>query len=114
MRYQQIVNSISVSREAATYATDLIRATRPVDENQYEDVRTCVDWGAGPRAGQALIRIAKAMAAMEGRPGISTSDIREAALPVLRHRICFNYRGRTKFQTEDNLIEWLLGAVKPE
>jgi MoxR-like ATPase len=43
--------------------------------------------GAGPRASQALLRTARAWAALAGRDFVSPDDIRAVAAPVLEHRI---------------------------
>ncbi len=112
LRYQRIVDNISVGREMAEYAADLARATRPGDQAVLGWVTAMVDWGAGPRAGQALIRGAKALAAMDGRPAIASADIQEIALPVLRHRICCNYRARTENMNEDRIVARILKEVK--
>jgi len=112
LRFQEIVDRIVITDEAVTFATDLVRATRPLADNRLEMVRRLVDWGAGPRAGQSLIRVAKALAAMEGRPGISVEDVKEVALPVLRHRIGCNYRARAEQVTVDKLIQILVNHVE--
>ena len=49
-------------------------------------------WGAGPRAGQALLLGAKARALLEGRSVASLEDMRAVALPVLRHRVLVNFQ----------------------
>ncbi len=112
LRYQTIVDNVSVGREVAEYAADLVRATRPDPASPYAWIGERIDWGAGPRAGQSLIRVAKALAAMDGRPAIAVSDVKEVALPVLRHRICCNYRARTEGMNEDAIITRLLSEVQ--
>ena len=47
--------------------------------------RAWLRWGAGPRAGQALLLGAKATALLDGRAVPSLDDVRQVALPVLRH-----------------------------
>ncbi len=107
LTFQKVVEQVSVGRELAVYAADLVRATRPGQKGAKKWVDELVDWGAGPRAGQALLRGAKALAAMEGRPAISRDDIKEMVLPVLRHRIACNYRARTQGMNEESLVERL-------
>lgn len=112
LRFQKIVDTISVPMEVATYAADLVRATRPRGGDDVPDwAPDLLDWGAGPRAGQSLIRSAKALAAIDGRPAIAHDDIREMALPVLRHRILCNYRARAEGYTEDDLIRRLVDEI---
>ena len=57
-------------------------------------VRKWVRWGAGPRAGQALLLGAKARALLDGRSVVALDDIRAVALPVLRHRVLAELPGR--------------------
>jgi len=104
LRFQKVVDRIAIAPEHIEYITDLVRCTRPGKEGSPEFVSEVVDWGAGPRAGQSIIKGAKAFAAMEGRPSISRQDIQRVVLPVLRHRIGCNYRARTQKLTPDDII----------
>ncbi len=112
LRFQKIVDDISVPAEVATYAADLVRASRPGRPESLPWINEMLDWGAGPRAGQSLLRSAKALAAMDGRPAVSHGDLRELAIPVMRHRILCNYRARTEGYTEETIIKRLLEEVK--
>jgi len=111
LQFQEITNQIVVSRELATYCADLVRATRPAEPRAPEWLTKIVEWGAGPRAGQSLIRIAKALAVMDGRPAISSKDIREALEPVMRHRISCNFRARAEGLDEAAIIRRIAEEV---
>ena len=65
-------------------------------------------WGAGPRAGQALLLGAKARALLEGRSAVSLEDIRAVALPVLRHRILLNFQAEADGIDADQVVRRLL------
>ena len=91
--------------------TRLVRATRPNDEASPEFVKTLVDWGAGPRAGQYLIAGAKAMAAMDGRPNVTPDDVRKIAIPVLRHRISTNFQAQAEGMATEDIIDKLIEEV---
>jgi MoxR-like ATPase len=54
-------------------------------------VKQHVGWGAGPRAGQALVLAAKARALMHGRLAVTREDIGAMLLPVLAHRVLRNF-----------------------
>ena len=59
------------------YAARLVRATRPGGRRGApEFVGKWVRWGAGPRAGQALLLGAKARALLEGRSVVALEDVR--------------------------------------
>ena len=68
-------------------------------------------WGAGPRAGQALILCAKARALMARRYAISIADIQFVAPAVLRHRVLVNFQAEALNITPDNVINDLLAFV---
>ncbi|MHC4199638.1 MAG: AAA family ATPase [Planctomycetota bacterium] len=111
LRFQGVVNGISVSGHAAVYAARLVRATRPGRKDSTDWVSEIVDWGAGPRAGQSLLMIAKALAAMDGRPAICVDDVKEVAVPVMRHRISCNYRARAQGVDEEGVVTRILKEV---
>ena len=60
LRLQRVVRQVPVSDHVATYATNLVRATRPGGEGVPDFIGRWVRWGAGPRAGQYLLLAAKA------------------------------------------------------
>jgi MoxR-like ATPase len=70
-----------------------------------------VRWGAGPRAGQALILGAKARALLDGRSVAAPEDIRAVALPVLRHRILVNFQAEADGITAEQVVGELLESV---
>ncbi len=108
---QDVVDRIPVSDYVIHYVTELVRRTRPGESNPTKFINEYVDWGAGPRAGQYLIKGAKAVAAMEGRLNISCSDIRRVAVPVLRHRIGANFQAESNGLDPVKLVEMLLKEV---
>ena len=70
-------------------------------------------WGAGPRAGQALILGAKARALLAGRFHGTPDDERRVALPVLRHRVLVNFHAEAEGISTDQVVGRLLQAVEP-
>lgn len=86
IRLQQLVREVSISDGLIQYVSDVIRATRP-DTTSVDYVKKWVDWGAGPRAGQAMILTAKANALLNGKLAVTLEDLQTVALPVLRHRV---------------------------
>ena len=68
-------------------------------------------WGAGPRAGQALLLGAKARALLDGRSVPALDDVRAVALPVLRHRVLVNFQAEADGVDPDQVIGRLLEAV---
>ena len=96
------------------FALRLTRATRPADPSAPPSIREWVKWGAGPRAGQALLLGAKASALMDGRSVPSPDDLRAVALPVLRHRLLVNFQAEADGVDPDQVIGRLLEAISPD
>jgi len=90
LRLQQLVRDIEIGEHLLRYATRLVRATRP-SETTVAAVKNHIGWGAGPRAGQALVLASKARALMQGRLAVTRDDIQAMLLPVLAHRVLRNF-----------------------
>jgi MoxR-like ATPase len=112
LELQQITRATPAAEPALRYAAMLARATRPVN-GAPDMVKRYVRWGAGPRAGQALILGAKAHAVLRGHPAVSPEDIRRVAYPVLRHRILPNFAAEAEGVTSERIIEEVLQKISP-
>jgi len=110
VRLQELVREVSISDALISFVSDIIRATRP-ETTIDAYVKDWVDWGAGPRAGQAMILTAKANALLEGRLAVTLDDIKSVALPVLRHRVLVNFRAEAEGITSDKVATHLLNAI---
>jgi MoxR-like ATPase len=108
---QEFVRKIPVSDHCIDYAMELVRSTRRGEPGQPVEVPKWLAWGAGPRAGQALILASKARAALGGRTHVTLEDIRAVAPPVLRHRLVTTYAAQADGQTADSIVEMLLKRV---
>ena len=108
---QRLVRRVPVSDQCIDYAMDLVRATRGPEHGGPGYVGEWVAWGAGPRAGQALVLAAKARAALAGRPSVSIDDIRAVARPVLRHRVVINYNAQAAGESSDSIVQKLLADI---
>jgi MoxR-like ATPase len=110
---RMLVRELPAASNVVDYALRLTRATRPDDPTAPRTVRDWVRWGAGPRAGQALLLGAKATALLDGRPAPSLEDVTAVALPVLRHRVLVNYQAEADGIGPDQVVAGLLEAVRP-
>ncbi len=112
---QKLVRSVPVSDFVTEYVVKLVRATRPKDPSAPDFIKRMVDYGAGVRAGQYLVRAGQAFAAMDGRFTVAIDDVKKAAAPVLRHRIAANFQAQAEGKTSDDLVAELLKVVgEPE
>ncbi|WP_194775732.1 AAA family ATPase [Pararhodonellum marinum] len=104
---QHLTREVHISPELIAYVNQLVRASRPTDSS-IELVKKYVEWGAGPRAGQALILTAKGRAVLKGRYAVVPEDIHHLAYPVMRHRLALHYKAEAEQVNSDDIIQALL------
>ncbi|HET7842918.1 MAG TPA: MoxR family ATPase [Xanthomonadales bacterium] len=107
---RNLARDVHVSDDVLAWIAKLVRATRP-GPDAAAVARNYVRWGAGPRAGQALVLAGKARALLNGRLAVTREDVRALAAPVLRHRLLLSYVAEAEQRTTDAVIAELLDAV---
>jgi len=110
--FAEVVDQVPVSDFVVEYAVSLSVFTRPRDQTADDYVRKYVSWGIGPRATQHLITAAKTAALLDGRPSPEVRDVRDMALPVMRHRIVPSYNALGEGLDSAAIVKHLLEAVK--
>ena len=113
LRLQRLVREAPVGQQVIEYAVRLARATRPQEAEAPDFVRQWVQWGAGPRAAQAMVLGAKVRALLDGRLTASREDIRALAMPALRHRIIPSFSAEADGLSSADITRRLLETVKP-
>lgn len=111
LRLQQLVRDIEIGERLVRYATRLVRATRP-GESTVQAVIKHIGWGAGPRAGQALVLASKARALMHGRLAVTREDIGAMLLPVLAHRVLRNFEAEADGVAIAEILQALQREIK--
>ncbi|GAB3928718.1 AAA family ATPase [Larkinella terrae] len=107
---QYLTRQVHISDELIGFINKLVRSTRP-ESSSSAFVKQWCDWGAGPRAGQALVLCSKARAVLNERFSVIPEDIQTLAYPILRHRIALNFRAEAENVTTDQVIKELLSKV---
>eukprot|EP01034_Spumella_vulgaris_P030697 gene30697-37951_t len=113
LRLQQLVRDIEIGEHLLLYATRLVRATRP-KESSVAAVRKHVGWGAGPRAGQALVLASKARALMHNRLAVTREDVGAMLLPVLAHRVLRNFEAEADGVAIADILAALRNDIRPD
>ncbi len=108
---QQLCREVHIDDQLIRDISTMIRSTRPSNGSD-QFVTNYVDWGAGPRAGQALILVSKARALMRNRYSVIPEDIRTMTLPTLRHRIALNFRASSEGITPEIVTRHLIKNYK--
>ncbi len=105
IQMQQDIAEMPVPPAVLEAAVKLVHATR---NPLAIDAKTYIQWGAGPRASQALIQAAKAHAFLHGKNAPDKEDIAAIAVPVLRHRIVLTYQATADGWSDRTLVEELV------
>ncbi len=108
---RRTVRQVPAAKQVRAYAIKLVLATQPDQPTSPEAVKRHVTFGAGPRAAQALLLLAKARAVVEGRFAASCEDLRAVAPAVLRHRLVLNFAGLAEGVSPDAIVAKVVGSV---
>jgi MoxR-like ATPase len=100
---QRATAQVQVDAQVIDYAVRLAAATRSWPG---------IALGAGPRGSIALVRAARAQAVLGGRDFVIPDDVREVALPALRHRIALAPELQIEGQSPDDVLTALLAKVE--
>jgi MoxR-like ATPase len=101
--YKDSLNVVTVDEKIIDYIMEIIDTTRKTPG---------IEVGGSPRATIALLKSARAVAAINGREFVIPDDVKESCFPVLRHRIILESEAEIDGSTQDDLISVVLGKVK--
>ena len=93
---QRLVRDVPLASHVKNYAIRLVMATHPQTPRTSDTVRSYVRYGSSPRGVQSLVLAAKVRALFAGRFNVSFDDLREVAVPCLRHRLILNFEGEAE------------------
>ncbi|MCP4850024.1 MAG: MoxR family ATPase [Verrucomicrobiaceae bacterium] len=108
---QEAVRSVPVAEHVMRYAEKLVRVTRPGSEEALDFCDKWLAWGAGPRAGLALIVAAKAHALLNGQNHVGCNNIAAIAPPIFRHRIIPNFAAQSEGLDSDAITAKIIAEI---
>ncbi len=111
LAHQRLVTRVAIADHIQDYAVRMVLATHPQGEFATPMVNQFVRVGASPRAAQAIVLSAKCRALVAGRPTVSIQDLREVALPALRHRVVLNFEGEAEGLTPDAVVQNIVDTL---
>jgi MoxR-like ATPase len=101
-RLRGAVDEVRVAVEVQGYIAALVRATR---------AEPALTLGGSPRATVALFRASRAAALLAGRAFVTPDDVKDYALPVLRHRVILAPELEVEGRTADDVLSTVLTRV---
>ena len=97
-----MTNDLYVKDDIYEYIVNLVEATRTME---------IFSMGASPRGTIALLRMAKAMAVIDGRDYVCAKDVQDVARDVLGHRVKLSARGKAQGISMHQAIGMLVAQV---
>ncbi len=97
------VRALRMEPGVQKYIVEIVRRTR---------THPTILYGASPRASVALLLCSKALAAIRGRDFPTPDDVRDVALPVLRHRLALRAEAELDGATTDAVISDIIKTVE--
>ena len=104
--HKSVVN-IQVPETVLKGIVRLVRSTRPEDSS-LSFVKEFLDYGASPRASQALVLASQALAFIWGENQVSPEMVIKMAPPVLRHRCVPNFKALAQRKDANSLVKWVV------
>lgn len=101
---REAVQHVWVAPEVRGYLLDIVRATRD---------HPSLEYGASPRGSEHLLAASRAHAVLEGRFFVVPDDVRDLAIPVLRHRIMLTADAEVQEVPIESVLEEILDSVPP-
>ncbi|WP_435262801.1 AAA family ATPase [Tenacibaculum sp. nBUS_03] len=101
--YKKLISKIKVEEHLLKYISNIVVSTR---NNSF------LFLGASPRATIAILKASKAFAGINGRDFITPEDIKNAAIPVLQHRVIVTPEREMEGLTSTQIIEQIIETVE--
>jgi MoxR-like ATPase len=105
MQHQQLVKRVIIAPHVQDYAIRIVLATHPQGMFAIPMTNQFLRVGASPRAAQAIALGSKVRALLDGRFHVSFKDIKDVAVPAMRHRLILNFEGEAEGITTDMVLE---------
>jgi MoxR-like ATPase len=109
--HQELVKRVVIAPHVQDYAIRCVLATHPQGTYAVPMVNQFLRVGASPRAAQAISLAAKVRAMLDGRFHVSFKDIKDVAVPAMRHRVILNFEGEAEGITTDMVLEKVIAET---
>lgn len=103
VKYQFLVREVVVESHLMAYIANIVQQTRQTP---------FLYLGASPRASIAVLNAAKGMAALHGRDFVTPEDIKEMAIPVLRHRVIVSPEKEMEGLKAEQIISEIISNIE--
>lgn len=103
IEFQGLVKQIRIEQNLIEYIAKIVLNTR---ENPF------LYLGASPRASLAILNASKGFAALRGRDFVTPDDIKDAAIPVLQHRVVVTPEREMEGISSIEIVKQIIDSVE--
>jgi MoxR-like ATPase len=114
LRMRRLAHEVPMARHVVDYATRIVLALQPGQQNSDDMVSRYVRLGPSPRGVQALCLAGRVTALLAGRYNLAFEDVRAVAKPALRHRLVLTFDAQRQNILPDAIIDEVLANVPEE
>ena len=111
IQHQQLVKRVILAPHVQDYAIRVVLATHPQGIFAVPMTNQFLRVGASPRAAQAIALASKVQALLDGRFHVSFKDVKDVAIPAMRHRLILNFEGEAEGITTDMVLEKIIAET---
>jgi MoxR-like ATPase len=111
LAHQQLARRVVIAPHVQDYGIRVVLATHPQGIYSIPMVNQFFRVGASPRAAQAISLAAKVRALLDNRFHVSFQDIKDVAIPAMRHRVILNFEGEAEGITTDMVLEKVIAET---
>jgi MoxR-like ATPase len=108
LEMRDLVREVPVASHVERYAGRLVLGSHPDSQYATDMVRRYVKAGSSPRGIVGLLLGGKVRALLSGRFSVACEDIRNVALPTLRHRMQLTFEGQAEEISSDRIVQDIL------
>ena len=108
LQMRDVARAVPIAEPVMQYAIAIALGSHPESELGHPLAKQYVRFGSSPRGVQSLVLGAKVNALLNGRSYVSGEDVRDVALPALRHRVLINFEAEAEKIDPDHILTEIL------
>lgn len=109
---QKYAAMVSVDDSIKNYIVNIVTATRSPRAVIDANLARYVEYGVSPRGGIALVKIAQALALINGRGYVTPDDVKQLRHAALRHRIILNFEAAADDVHPEAIIDAIFARIQ--
>ena len=108
LQMRDVARAVPIAEPVMQYAIAIALGSHPESKSGHPLAKQYVRFGSSPRGVQSLVLGAKVNALLNGRSYVSGEDVRDVALPALRHRVLINFEAEAEKIDPDHILTEIL------